>query len=197
MTKKSAKKPKIKASAIRRLKGKPVPVTRIALDPPRIGAPTKYTPEIVEAILSRMMKGETLLSIGRDPELPDPRTIHKWVLSNPEFAKLYHEARRIQSHVWADQIKEISENPMLGTKTIVTTGGKDGPSTREETYDAVERARLNVDTAKWILARMNRADYGDRVDSVQEVNVTKRVQIEKIVRVVVDPKGKIIDARGT
>jgi hypothetical protein len=66
----------------------------------------------------------------------------------------------------ADEMREIVDTPQLGVKTKTTEDGK------IETIDMIDHRRLQVDTRKWLLARMLPAVYGDRKTIDANVNVS-------------------------
>jgi hypothetical protein len=80
-----------------------------------------------------------------------------------EFRDQYARAREVQADFWAEQIIEISDTPLEGTRT---EDGKDGIKTVRE--DMLGHRRLQVDTRKWLMARMAPKKYGDRL--TQEVS---------------------------
>lgn len=60
----------------------------------RAGRPSKYTPEIGEAICYRLCNGETLVDIcDSDDGFPHRMTVYRWMDDNPEFASMYTRAR--------------------------------------------------------------------------------------------------------
>tara|TARA_R110000744_G_scaffold13589_7_gene39432 strand:- start:596 stop:1039 length:444 start_codon:yes stop_codon:yes gene_type:complete len=112
----------------------------------KLGRPTTYTDELANEIVKRLSEGESLLAICRDQHMPDRSTIHDWVLGitggiPDDFSRNYTRAREMQAEVYFDQVVTISD----------------------ETDDA-PLGRLRTDSRKWVLARMNRAKYGDRTE---------------------------------
>lgn len=111
-----------------------------------IGRPTAYTDELAAEICKRLSEGESLLAICRDEHIPNRSTIHDWVLGlvdgvPDDFPDNYARAREMQADVYFDQVVTIAD----------------------ETDDA-PLGRLRTDSRKWVLARMNRAKYGDRTE---------------------------------
>lgn len=58
------------------------------------GCGSQYRREIGEVICARMETGETLVSIGADPDMPCKATITRWRAVHPEFAAMYARVRR-------------------------------------------------------------------------------------------------------
>jgi hypothetical protein len=120
-----------------------------------------YTPEIAEAICERIANGETLRAIGRDPGMPDKRTVLRWREAHPDFAPRYARAVSQRAEHWAEEIIEISDDSS-GDRL----GLPDGSSSTDQEH--IQRSRLRVDSRKWLLSKLLPKQYGDRV----EINAT-------------------------
>lgn len=70
---------------------------------------TLYGEEIVDAICSRLMGGETLRSICADPDMPSAPTVLSWQNKYPEFKDQIKKAREQGTHAIADQCIEIAD----------------------------------------------------------------------------------------
>lgn len=121
-----------------------------------MGRPSLYTPEIAEEICERIASGETLTAICLEEGMPALRTVMKW-LSREDFGPLYARAKELRLEVMAEEIKQLSDECREGSKI------KTGPLGVEiTTGDMVERSRLQIDSRKWLLARLASKTYGDR-----------------------------------
>jgi hypothetical protein len=69
--------------------------------PARGGRASTYTPAVGHAICERLMAGESLTAIARDPEMPAYGTILGWVSRHADFEDAYQAARSAQ----ADQVQ--------------------------------------------------------------------------------------------
>jgi len=69
--------------------------------------PTAYTPELAEAIFTRLEAGESLRSICDDPQMPGKRTVLRWVKQRDDFAEEYHLARWAAAEVFDDEAKTL------------------------------------------------------------------------------------------
>ena len=74
--------------------------------------------------------------------------------------KQYARAREMQCQVLADEIVEISNQPKLGIIRTVRTGKNGGMEVR--TLDMLEHRRLQIDSRKWVLAKLMPHKYGDK-----------------------------------
>lgn len=106
------------------------------------GRPTKYTDQLANDICERLMNGESLASITRDDKMPARSSVHLWLANDKTFSDKYEVARQIQADTYADEMEDIA---------------------RDEKLD-VQRARLIVDTRKWVSSKLKPKKYGDKVD---------------------------------
>lgn len=115
------------------------------------GRPTLYTPELGDLICERLSRGESLLKISRDAGMPHRNVMANWVIGvgGPKDDELrrfqgnYERSRKMQADHYFEEIGEIAD-------------GADSQFNSKE--------RLQVDSRKWIIARMNRAKYGEKAD---------------------------------
>lgn len=91
-----------------------------------------------------------------DDALPAERTVYQWLSKHAEFAQKYARAREAWADAEFESMLHDASTPLIGTK--VTEKG-DG-TIETVTGDAVDRARLSIDTRKWALAHMNPKKYG-------------------------------------
>lgn len=62
---------------------------------PIIDYPTTYSPARAEAICLRLIYGESLTSICRDPQMPCVATVYNWLRRYPEFVEDYKLAKEM------------------------------------------------------------------------------------------------------
>jgi hypothetical protein len=116
-----------------------------------------YSPEIAERICLRLAAGESLRKICQGSEFPGRDTVLGWVFKNPEFAEMYKTARAIQVQGYADEVLDIADDSSGDVNEDGTVN-----------HANVQRARLMVDSRKWVLAKMLPKQFGDKVS--QEVS---------------------------
>lgn len=110
------------------------------------GRPTVYTEAMGAEICARLADGESLNSICRDGHMPDEKTVRMWALdAKHPVSPNYARAREIGAMRLADEILAIS-------------APKDGDDATK-----VARDRLQVDTRKWLLAKVLPKIYGDKL----------------------------------
>lgn len=121
------------------------------------GRPTRYTPEVADEILELLAAGKTLTKICQADHLPAESTVRLWAQEDREgFSARYAQARELGYLRMADEVVDISDDSGLDVDVddegrVIIRG------------DVVQRARLRVDTRKWLLAKALPKIYGDRV----------------------------------
>lgn len=129
----------------------------------------RYSPEIAAEICDRLAQGESLRAICEDLHMPSERAVRFWVLDDLNgFASQYARARAVGYERMAEEILAISDTPMVGTKSVSKATGLEITE-----GDMIEHRRLQVDTRKWMLAKMLPKVYGDK----QHVELTGQVDV--------------------
>ena len=111
---------------------------------------------------------------GESKELPNPRTVSKWIAENTEFAQKYARAKESQADFMADQIIELADKCRLGKKTTVKANG----DVETSTGDMVERSRLQLEARKWLAGKLRPKKYGDRIEIEHDVSDTLAASIK-------------------
>lgn len=119
---------------------------------------TTYTLEKAEAICERIASGESLRKICESEDMPNKRTVLRWLAKNPEFQAIYAQAREDQADFYADQIIEIADDR---SKDYIVGG----PNMDDMVLDTehVQRSKLRIDSRKWIAAHLKPRKYGDQL----------------------------------
>ncbi|MBO0125113.1 terminase small subunit protein [Agrobacterium sp. OT33] len=132
-----------------------------------MGRKTEFNQRTADAICERLANGLSLRAICRNDAMPSKTTVFKWLLQNAEFADQYARAREAQADHFVDEMVEIADRPKLGKKTKRTSDGK----LEETTFDMTEHRRLQIETRKWVAARMRPKKYGDKIDVEQKTTL--------------------------
>ena len=123
------------------------------------GRPLLYTQALAETICARLAEGESLRSICID-EMPHESTVRLWVADDVQgFATHYARSRAVGYERHAEEIIDLADMCRMGAKTTTKADG----TTEVVTSDMVDRARLQIDARKWILAKMLPKKYGDKI----------------------------------
>jgi hypothetical protein len=117
--------------------------------------------------------------------MPNKMTVLRWLADerNELFRAQYARAREIQADTLAEEILDISNTPVMGTKSVSKATGIEITE-----GDMIEHRRLQVDARKWYASKLAPKKYGDKVQ--QEVTGANGgpVEFTKIVREIVRPK---------
>src|SRR5512134_1331992 len=124
------------------------------------GRPTVYTEAIAAEILQRLADGESLHSICKADHLPSKSTVIAWTLDNREgFSDRYAHAREIQLGICEDELFDIVDD---ATNDWMERESKNGDVQIVLNREAIERARLRVETRKWVLTKLRPDRFGDK-----------------------------------
>jgi hypothetical protein len=129
------------------------------------GRPSLYTAALAEKICKRLADGESLLKISQDAGFPGEATIRAWALDDVGgFSANYARARAIGYEKLADEILNIADTPVIGSKSVSKATGLEITE-----GDMIEHRRLQVEARKWMLSKMLPKVYGDRQHVEMEV----------------------------
>lgn len=101
-----------------------------------------YSKSISAEIIQRVIEGETITSIARDPEMPKRQKIHEWLALHKEFKVQYDEAKKLRAECYADKAIHEAES---------CTDPKEVPV-----------HKLRIDTYKWAAGVGNPNEYHPR-----------------------------------
>lgn len=106
---------------------------------------------IIEAVLARMEAGQSAYSSCGDEGVPY-MTFSDWMNETPERAGEYARAKEGVVLKLAEEVERISDEvPPLGPDGKVDGGW-------------IQKHRLQVDTRKWLLAKLAPKKYGERLE---------------------------------
>ena len=132
----------------------------------------EFDPVLADEILERLADGDSLASICRDEGMPDERSVRRWARSHGDFADPYAAARRLGYEKRADELLEIADD---SSADWIDTGN--GNRVLDNVH--VNRARLMIDTRKWLLSKMLPKVYGDHLtvagDPDQPIRVVQQI----------------------
>ena len=140
-------------------------------------------PEILDLIATTPKSLNTICSENKD--FPDARTVYRWIDEDEDFCQRYTRAKNAQLQVLADQLVELADKDRICEKRTIKADG----SEEVVILDQVERTKVQIDTRKWLLAKLNPKKYGDKVQ--QEVSGPEGGPIQAAVTVeFVKPKAE-------
>jgi len=126
-----------------RAKGETPTKPKVAIDP--VIKPEKpkrrwrpFDQDLADELCEQIAAGGSVRAFTLEPGRPHYCTIYKWLRENEEFANQYARAREDQADTYADSLAYIAE-----------------------TDEDVARARLKIDTMKWVASKLKPKKYGD------------------------------------
>ena len=123
------------------------------------GRPSEYDPEIAGQIchlISIQTISLTAICNSRD-EFPEAKTFYRWMISHEELRQLYARAKEDQLQILADEIVPLADADRICEKVTIKADG----SREVVILDQVERTKLQIDSRKWLLSKLNPKKYGD------------------------------------
>lgn len=110
----------------------------------------EFSPDLFDKVCERLANGESLRKICRDDDMPSTASVCKW-LANDDGGKLveqYTRAREMQADALFDDCLDIA----------------DQYEGAEEEVDHIQRAKLRIDTRKWMAGKLRPKKYGEKLD---------------------------------
>ena len=127
-----------------------------------IGRPLMpFDPDIAEKICELVMNGLTICSICQMDEMPDIRTVWKWMESHEEFMLSYNRARTLRAEIRVANIDIVCEAVI------------------DERIDSTS-ARVIIDAQKWQAGKENQRLYGDKMQVESNVNLSVKKAEEEL-----------------
>jgi hypothetical protein len=125
----------------------------------KTGRPSAYTPAVAAAICEALADGMSLRKLCAQPAMPSMTTVMRWLAdeTKQEFRLHYAHAREAQADSLAAEILEIADD---SSGDIIIA--KDGNTRLDREF--VARARLRVDSRKWLASKLAPKKYGDRIE---------------------------------
>lgn len=109
------------------------------------GRPSEYTQDIADRICNELSEGNSLRTVCKADDMPSATTVFNWMRTQEGFLEQYTRAKQESADAMAEDVLSISDEVY------------------EDKY-AVAKARLQVETRKWLMAKMKPKKYGDKLD---------------------------------
>lgn len=139
----------------------------------KVGRPSGFSSEVSLKICERLITGESLNSICKDPGMPCMASVMRWLHNNREFRENYDRAKMIGLEVHADGMLDIADD---GRNDWMKKNDPDNPG-YVYNGECVQRSRLRIDARKWILSKLLPRKYGDRLLGDQEEPIKHETDI--------------------
>jgi hypothetical protein len=120
------------------------------------GRPTKYSPARAKLICDAIASGQTAREFAATQEIPW-QSVCNWRDQHPEFAAQLKAAQAARAEHMAAEILEISDDSSADWIEYETPTGR---IRREPNHELVQRARLRVETRKYLMEKWSPHNYG-------------------------------------
>ena len=124
----------------------------------------------INAICKKVSNGSALRNVLMASNMPSSSTFYKWIDADETKAKQYARACGERADVIFDEMFEIADNTIEGTVIETDDHGR----TKEKKGDMLGHRRLQIDTRKWALSKLNPKKYGDKLEVDQTVTVKEQ-----------------------
>lgn len=119
------------------------------------------SPELAAEICNRMRAGKSLRQVCRDDDMPSRTFVLDWLNDDTAFASQYARAREALVEHWADEIIAISDD---AADDYAERERENGEKYEAFSPDHVNRARLRIDSRKWLMSKLAPRKYGDKLE---------------------------------
>lgn len=152
----------------------------------KMGRPSKYSDELADIIFQRMHtpKPRGVFDVIKDTDINiGETTFLRWLREREDFRRKYTHAREVQADrlVWnAKAIADLCAQPSLEMLEFLKVAGD---SIGSALNAWMQRARLQVDTYKWIAGKLAPKKYGKAADDgeTEEAQTVNMEEAEKLI----------------
>lgn len=113
-----------------------------------------------------LKRAKDVFEDGRVPSIP---TVFKWLRDNPDFVKDYEASKQCQADLLFEDTLDIADDSSNDWEERKHFAGDD--TSPQVNGEAIARARLRIDTRKWIAAHLRPKKYGDKIDIDQKTTL--------------------------
>ena len=116
--------------------------------------------ELINTICERMANGRSLRSVLKDEGMPVENSFFSWIDNNDKRLKQYRRACEARADAIFEEILSISDSTIEGVVIETDDHGR----TKEKKGDMLGHRRLQVDSRKWMIGKLQPKKYGDKLD---------------------------------
>lgn len=127
------------------------------------GRPTDYTPEMADKICSLVASSsEGLKKIcAQNSDIPVDSTIYLWLANHKEFSRKYRDAKEAQGLCYSEKVMDLLWEV-------------------DERNEAIAKAKLILDGAKWHLSKLAPKQFGDKKEKENPQENTAKIVAEAL-----------------
>ena len=135
----------------------------------------EFTQEIFDDICDRIADGQSVKDVcGNNEDMPNPRTFFRWIEADEALRHQYARAKDAMADALFDDCLSIADQYDSLAEKLDT--------------DHIQRAKLRIDTRKWMAGRLSPKKYGDKL-ALHGDKTLDPIQSERI------PPAEILKAR--
>lgn len=127
-----------------------------------MGRKSLATPELIQTILERVVKGESIKGICKDKGMPHYVTVFKWLKDNEQLKEEFLLAMQVKANLADAEIDQV-RNDIKGLAEKVNSE----QMSRDAAFVAIQEARLQIDTLKWKASKYYPKMYGTDTQKVE------------------------------
>lgn len=125
----------------------------------KMGRPTVFTPELGDEICARIATStKSLKRICEDEDLPEARTIYRWLRLYPDFCRQYAQAREEQQDLLVEETIDIADDSR--NDYMEELDAKGDVKAVYFNKENVQRSRLRIDARHWQATKLKPKKYG-------------------------------------
>lgn len=106
---------------------------------------------IIDSVCEAIADGRSVKSICKGEGFPNEATIYRWLDTDEDFRKRYARAKEVQADALFEECLEIADQYEKALEHA--EGG----------IDHIQRAKLRIDTRKWMAGKLRPKKYGEKI----------------------------------
>lgn len=113
--------------------------------------------EKIDLIIDLIEEGGSIRAILKRPDTIGTKTFYKWLEESEELQERYKKATQKRADNIFEEMLEIADKQSADME--VNERGE-----HVINHNVINRSRLQIDTRKWMLGKLNPTKYGDKLD---------------------------------
>jgi F420-dependent methylenetetrahydromethanopterin dehydrogenase len=123
------------------------------------GRPSLKTPAKLDELCARLAEGVSLREVCRAEDMPSLATVIRWLSEDEAFQVQYARAKELSAEAMTEDMLDISDN---ASNDWMMRNDPDNEGWVAN-HDHIARAKLRIETRKWLAGKMKPKKYGDKV----------------------------------
>lgn len=154
----------------------------------------EYSKLLADEICTRIIEGQTLTQILKDPHMPNRRTVVRWLTEKKDFAAKYESARTFMADTLFDEILDIADGRAVENPQLDFSNRSQSKAAKMEGYDR----QVRIEARKYVISKLAPKKYGDTKQVEISGNVDKPLttvtRIELVVPKILQQPDKALPA---